>query len=119
MKPYDIGQALTSCESLESKSILRVKNGGKAAKDKKLDLRIGEFLLCLLVSRDFSNIIITCSIFLGWFFANDVFYFFSRWHRSDQHFKRQNFAQWHSQWHWLLSKIATFHVEEFDSPLHI
>ena len=46
MKPYDIGQALTSCESLESKSILRVKNGGKAAKDKKLDLRIGEFLLC-------------------------------------------------------------------------
>ena len=43
MKPYDIGQALTSCESLESKSILRVKNGGKAAKDKKLDLRIGEF----------------------------------------------------------------------------
>ena len=45
MKPYDIGQALTSCESLESKSILRVKNGGKAAKDKKLDLRIGELLL--------------------------------------------------------------------------
>ena len=58
MKPYDIGQALTSCESLESKSILRVKNGGKAAKDKKLDLRIGEFLLCLLVSRVFSNVII-------------------------------------------------------------
>ena len=56
MKPYDIGQALTSCESLESKSILRVKNGGKAAKDKKLDLRIGEFLLFLLVSRVFSNI---------------------------------------------------------------
>ena len=53
MKPYDIGQALTSCESLESKSILRVKNGGKAAKDKKLDLRIGEFSLCLLVSRVF------------------------------------------------------------------
>ena len=64
MKPYDIGQALTSCESLESKSILRVKNGGKAAKDKKLDLRIGEFSLCLLVSRVFSNIIIICSIFL-------------------------------------------------------
>ena len=58
MKPYDIGQALTSCESLESKSILRVKNGGKAAKDKKLDLRIGEFSLCLLVSRVFSNVII-------------------------------------------------------------
>ena len=53
MKPYDNGQALTSCESLESKSILRVKNGGKAAKDKKLDLRIGEFSLCLLVSRVF------------------------------------------------------------------
>ena len=74
MKPYDIGQALTSCESLESKSILRVKNGGKAAKDKKLDLRIGEFLLCLLVSRVFFRY----HYMQYFFFTNDVFLFFSR-----------------------------------------